>query len=64
MCLAKTIFNMKKKSKTISDLYMIENHFYEELTVQEMKRIIAPLYKSWDENMFKKYHKNLSITRE
>lgn len=34
-----------------------ENHFYEDLTVKEMKRIIAPLYKSWDENAFKKYLK-------
>jgi ABC-2 type transport system ATP-binding protein len=34
-----------------------QNYFYEELTVQEMKMVIAPLYKSWDENMFKKYLK-------
>jgi len=34
-----------------------ENHFYEELTLHEMKNIIAPFYKTWDENMFDKYMK-------
>lgn len=32
-----------------------ENHFYEELTLQEMKRIIAPLYKNWDDRAFTRY---------
>ena len=34
-----------------------ENYFYEELTLHEMKNIIAPFYKTWDENMFDKYMK-------
>jgi len=34
-----------------------QNYYYEELTVREMKRVIAPMYKSWDENLFKKYLK-------
>jgi len=34
-----------------------ENHFYEELTVSEMKWVIAPLYRTWDEKAFKKYIK-------
>lgn len=38
-----------------------ENHFYEELTVVEMKRIIAPLYKSWNEDTFKKYLKTFQL---
>jgi len=32
-----------------------ENHFYEDLTVQEMKNIIRPFYKNWDENAFLSY---------
>ncbi|GAB6181493.1 ABC transporter ATP-binding protein [Desulfotomaculum defluvii] len=32
-----------------------ENYFYEELTIQEMKKIIAPLYKKWDDRTFAKY---------
>lgn len=32
-----------------------ENHYYEELTIAEMKRVIAPLYKNWDDNDFARY---------
>jgi len=32
-----------------------ENHFYEELTVTEMKNIIAPLYQKWDPGLFSKF---------
>lgn len=32
-----------------------ENHFYEELTIQEMIKIISPLYKNWDNRTFSKY---------
>ena len=40
-----------------------ENHFYEELTVEEMKRIIAPLYDKWDENDFSNYIKKFGLSR-
>jgi len=30
-------------------------HFYEHLTLKQMKSIIAPFYKNWDEVMFRKY---------
>ena len=32
-----------------------ENCFYEDLTVMEMKRVIAPFYKQWDNRAFEKY---------
>lgn len=32
-----------------------ENHFYEELTIHEMKEMIRPFYRKWDEGMFKSY---------
>lgn len=32
-----------------------ENCFYEDLTVTEMKRVIAPFYKEWDNRAFDKY---------
>ncbi|AJA46560.1 bacitracin transport ATP-binding protein BcrA [Clostridium pasteurianum DSM 525 = ATCC 6013] len=32
-----------------------ENCFYEDLTVMEMKRVIAPFYKQWDNKVFDKY---------
>ncbi|PAE20284.1 sodium ABC transporter ATP-binding protein [Bacillus sp. 7504-2] len=38
-----------------------ENHFYEDLTVQEMKNIIRPFYSQWDENLFKRYVKDFGL---
>lgn len=38
-----------------------ENHFYEDLTVQEMKNIIRPFYSQWDENLFKRYVKDFRL---
>jgi len=38
-----------------------ENYFYEELTVSEMKWIIAPLYKTWDEKAYQKYIKKFEL---
>ncbi|MDD2556622.1 MAG: ABC transporter ATP-binding protein [Syntrophaceticus sp.] len=32
-----------------------ENHFYNELNVLEMKRVIAPFYSRWDDSIFKEY---------
>ncbi|MEW9121112.1 MAG: ABC transporter ATP-binding protein [Thermotaleaceae bacterium] len=32
-----------------------ENYFFEELTLLEMKNIIVPFYKNWDEQVFLKY---------
>lgn len=32
-----------------------ENHYYGVLTINEMKRIVAPLYQYWDEQLFRKY---------
>lgn len=39
-----------------------ENYFYEELTVEQMKKVIAPFYGSWDENLFQKYLKEFEIS--
>lgn len=39
-----------------------ENHFYEELTVQEMKNLIRPFYKRWDEQLFAKYLKEFDLS--
>lgn len=32
-----------------------ENYYYDELTITEMKKIIAPVYKNWDEALYNKY---------
>src|SRR6056297_3152098 len=38
-----------------------ENHFYEDLTLTEMKNIVAPFYKRWNENAFDNYLKDFDL---
>ncbi|UQZ73073.1 sodium ABC transporter ATP-binding protein [Niallia circulans] len=38
-----------------------DNHFYEELTIKEMKNIIRPFYSQWEESTFLKYVKDFSL---
>ncbi|ADL07173.1 ABC transporter ATP-binding protein [Thermosediminibacter oceani] len=38
-----------------------ENHFYEELTVEQMKRVVASFYRKWDEQTFQRYLKLLDV---
>lgn len=38
-----------------------ESHFYEDLTIKQMKNIVAPFYTKWEEKVFKKYMKNFSL---
>ena len=32
-----------------------EGYFYEDMTMEEMKSVIAPAYSNWDESVFKSY---------
>lgn len=41
-----------------------ENIFYEELTIEEMKGIIAPFYKNWDERVFNDLIRDFSLPRK
>ncbi|MGG6311243.1 ABC transporter ATP-binding protein [Paenibacillus macerans] len=43
--------NYKQQIGYISD----ENIFYEYLTMEQMKRVVAPFYERWDETLFTKY---------
>ncbi|KKB73147.1 MULTISPECIES: ABC transporter ATP-binding protein [Bacillus] len=38
-----------------------ENHFYEELTIEEMKGIVSPFYARWDEAVFQQYAKDFRL---
>ncbi|MBU5425265.1 ABC transporter ATP-binding protein [Tissierella pigra] len=38
-----------------------ESYFYEDLTIKQMKNIIAPFYKEWDEKLFNKYIKDFNL---
>ncbi|MGN7400276.1 ABC transporter ATP-binding protein [Cytobacillus praedii] len=41
-----------------------ENHFYEELSVKEMKDVVSPFYTRWDEKIFKRYVKDFQLPLE
>ncbi|MBE6066689.1 MAG: ABC transporter ATP-binding protein [Clostridium lundense] len=38
-----------------------ENYYYEELTINEMKKIISPFYINWDEKSFQNYIKQFDL---
>ncbi len=38
-----------------------ENHYYDDLTIERMKRIIAPYYPSWNESVFHSYLKRFDL---
>ncbi|MCR4441439.1 MAG: ABC transporter ATP-binding protein [Peptococcaceae bacterium] len=38
-----------------------ENYYYEELTPLEIKRIIAPFYRSWDDDAFSRYLREFEL---
>src|SRR5699024_907639 len=38
-----------------------ENHFYDDLTLREMKSVIAPFYHSWNDALYNKYMKILEL---
>jgi len=38
-----------------------ENYYYEELTVIEVKRVIAPFYDKWDDHKFNRYLKDFDL---
>ena len=38
-----------------------ENYYYEDLTVAQMKKIIASFYRNWDDGAFKKYLRDFAL---
>lgn len=41
-----------------------ENYFYEELNLTEMKNIIAPFYKTWNDKTFDKYISDFNLSKK
>lgn len=54
------IKNEKEVKQRIGFVYD-ENHFYEELNLIEMKNIIAPFYKHWENKVFAKYMTDFNL---
>ncbi len=38
-----------------------ENYFYDHLTLEEMKRIISPFYRNWNEVLYRRYLKDFDL---
>lgn len=56
--------NHKKNEREIKDrigFVFDKNYYYEELTLKDMKRIIAPLYSQWDNQMFNQYIERFNL---
>jgi len=41
-----------------------ENYFYEELNIMEMKNILQPFYKNWNDTVFEKYIKEFELPKK
>ncbi|MBZ9684865.1 ABC transporter ATP-binding protein [Clostridium estertheticum] len=41
-----------------------ENYFYEQLNIIEMKNILSPFYKSWDNSLFEKFVKEFELPKK
>ena len=41
-----------------------ENNFYEELNIMEMKNILRPFYKNWDDNTFQQYINDFELPKK
>ncbi|HGH1672322.1 ABC transporter ATP-binding protein [Bacillus thuringiensis] len=51
----------ERKSKNKIGIVLDEGYFYDELTLKEMKNIIAPSYTDWDESVFQDYIKQFNL---
>lgn len=50
----KEINNNERELKNHIGIVLDEGYFYEDMTMMEMKSIIAPAYSNWDESVFKR----------
>lgn len=57
----KDYIQFEKEIKNKIGFVYDENQFYEELTIEEMKWVIAPFYENWNENLYKRYIKDFNL---
>lgn len=50
----KEIDRNERELKNRMGIVLDEGYFYEEMTIKEMKSVIAPAYTNWDESVFKR----------
>lgn len=54
----------EKEAKERIGFVFADSHLYENLTVQDMKRVVAPFYKSWDDNIFQQYIRRFDLPQK
>ncbi|MCX2829192.1 ABC transporter ATP-binding protein [Bacillus pseudomycoides] len=59
--LGKDMDKNERKSKNKIGIVLDEGYFYDELTLKEMKNVIAPSYTDWDEAVFLFYIKQFNL---
>ncbi|EMN7729883.1 ABC transporter ATP-binding protein [Bacillus cereus] len=59
--LEKDIDKHERESKNKIGVVLDEGYFYDELTLKEMKNVIAPSYTEWDEQVFLEYIKRFNL---
>ena len=59
--LGKDMDKNERKSKNKIGIVLDEGYFYDELTLKEMKNVIAPSYTDWDEEVFLSYVKQFNL---
>lgn len=51
----------EKEIKNRIGIVFDESYYYEELTISEMKRVVAPFYSNWSDSTFNKYIKDFQL---
>lgn len=59
--LGKDNIKYEKEIKSKIGFVYDENYYYEDLTITEMKNMVAPFYKSWDNSTYEKYVKYFAL---
>lgn len=57
----KEIEKNERELKNRIGVVMDEGYFYEDMTMKEMKSVVAPAYSNWDEFIFKAYMKRFNL---
>lgn len=60
----KDIRSIEREFKNRIGIVLDEGYFYDDLTLLEMKNIIAPAYSNWDESVFNRYMKHFGLPRK
>ncbi|GIP34903.1 ABC transporter ATP-binding protein [Paenibacillus sp. J2TS4] len=61
--MGKELTEKERELKNRIGIVLDEGYFYEEMTIREMKSVIAPAYSNWDESAFINYLNHFNLKR-